>query len=159
MNSGWTTFIHVQLLNRIHKSVNFLFWLSLLNVSLLGCSFVFQGHLSNLKVTEDKKAPPHVHIDGLMRQDCTITPLLMLRIIILLPNEVGGRVYWIHLVRLSVRPSVGDMVSGAQLKFALEFKFHIHIVCGYGQKLIDFQRCHFQNLPPGGYIGFSVSGL
>ena len=51
------------------------------------------------------------------------------------------------------------MVSGAQLKFALEFKFHIHVVCGYGQKPIDFQRCHFQNLPPGGYIGFSVSGL
>ena len=37
------------------------------------------------------------------------------------PNEVGGEVYWIHLVRpsvrLSVRPSirlsVDDMVSGA----------------------------------------------
>ena len=74
-----------------------------MNVSLLGCSLVFQGHLSNLEVTEDTKAPPHVHVDGLMRQDCTITPLLMLRIIILPPNEVGGRVYWIH--RLSVCPS------------------------------------------------------
>ena len=33
------------------------------------------------------------------------------------PNEVGGGVYWIHLVRPSVRPSVrlsvDDMVSGA----------------------------------------------
>ena len=33
------------------------------------------------------------------------------------PDEVGGGVYWNHLVRLSVclsvRPSVGDMVSGA----------------------------------------------
>ena len=33
------------------------------------------------------------------------------------PNEVGGGVYWIHLVRpsvrLSVRLSVDDMVSGA----------------------------------------------
>ena len=29
------------------------------------------------------------------------------------PNEVGGEVYWIHLVRLSVRLSVDDMVSGA----------------------------------------------
>ena len=33
------------------------------------------------------------------------------------PNEVGGGVYWIHLVRLSVCPSVrlsvDDMVSGA----------------------------------------------
>ena len=27
-------------------------------MSLLGCSFVFQGHLSNLKVTEDKKSTP-----------------------------------------------------------------------------------------------------
>ena len=36
------------------------------------CESVFQGHLSNSKVTEDKKAPPHVHVDGLMRQDCTI---------------------------------------------------------------------------------------
>ena len=34
-----------------------------------------------------------------------------------LPNEVGGGVYWIHLVRpsvrLSVRLSVDEMVSGA----------------------------------------------
>ena len=29
------------------------------------------------------------------------------------PNEVGGGVYWIHLVRLSVCLSVDDMVSGA----------------------------------------------
>ena len=29
------------------------------------------------------------------------------------PNEVGGEVYWIHLVRPSVRLSVDDMVSGA----------------------------------------------
>ena len=29
------------------------------------------------------------------------------------PNEVGGGVYWIHLVRPSVRLSVDDMVSGA----------------------------------------------
>ena len=33
------------------------------------------------------------------------------------PNEVGGGVYWIHLVRLSICPSVSlsvdDMVSGA----------------------------------------------
>ena len=38
-------------------------------------------------------------------------------IIIPPPNEVGGGVYWIHLVRPSVRPSVrlsvDDMVSGA----------------------------------------------
>ena len=38
-------------------------------------------------------------------------------IIVPLPNEVGGGVYWIHLVRpsvrLSVRPSVDGMVSGA----------------------------------------------
>ena len=34
-------------------------------------------------------------------------------IIIPPPNEVGGGVYWIHLVRLSVRLSVDDMVSGA----------------------------------------------
>ena len=29
------------------------------------------------------------------------------------PNEVGGGYTWNHLVRLSVRPSVRDMVSGA----------------------------------------------
>ena len=38
-------------------------------------------------------------------------------IIIPPPNEVGGGVYWIHLVRPSVRPSVclsvDDRVSGA----------------------------------------------
>ena len=38
-------------------------------------------------------------------------------IIIPAPNKVGGGVYWIHLVRPSVRPSVrlsvDDMVSGA----------------------------------------------
>ena len=53
----------------------------------------------------------------------------------------------IHLVRLSVclsvPQSVGDMVSGAYLKFALEFQFqsYMHIVFGCGQKPIDFQRC------------------
>ena len=35
------------------------------------------------------------------------------RFIIPPPNEVGGGVYWIHLVRLSVSLSVDDMVSGA----------------------------------------------
>ena len=56
---------------------------------------------------------------------CDAIILLFAGIILLLiippPNEVGGGVYWIHLVRpsvrLSVRPSVrlsvDDMVSGA----------------------------------------------
>ena len=42
-------------------------------------------------------------------------------------------VYWIHLVRLSirlsVRLSVDDMVSGAQVKVALEFQFQISYEC------------------------------
>ena len=46
------------------------------------------------------------------------------------PNTVGGgRVYWMHLVRPSVRPSVDDMVSGAYVKFALEFQFPISYAC------------------------------
>ena len=24
-------------------------------------------------------------------------------------------------------------------------KFHLHVVCGHGQKPNDYQRCHFQN--------------
>ena len=52
---------------------------------------------------------------------CKISKFEFLVVFIPPPNEVGGGVYWIHLVRLSVCPSVrpsvrlsvDDMVSGA----------------------------------------------
>ena len=59
----------------------------------------------------------------------------------------------------SVCPSVGDMVSGAQLKFALELQFHVHVDCGHRQEPIDFQRCHFQNGRLVAILDISVSGL
>ena len=71
----------------------------------------------------------------------------------------GVGVYWIHLVRLSVRLSVDDMVSGALVKFALEFQFQISYACWWWQKPIDFQRCHFQNGRLAAILDFLVSGL
>ena len=35
----------------------------------------------------------------------------------------------------------------------------MHIVCGHGQKPIDFQRCHFQNGRLTALLDFLVSGL
>ena len=53
-------------------------------------------------------------IDGLVEKRHNSSVLAMeLHIFIPPPNEVGGGVYWIHLVRLSVRLSVDGMVSGA----------------------------------------------
>ena len=71
------------------------------------------------------------------------------------PNKVGWRgVYWNHFVHLSVHPSicpsirlsVGDMVYGALVKFALNFslRFQVLIDCGHRQKPCDFQRRHCQ---------------
>ena len=53
----------------------------------------------------------------LLVMGATDTSVIPTEFIIPPPNEVGGGVYWIHLVRPSVRPfvrlSVDDMVSGA----------------------------------------------
>ena len=49
-----------------------------------------------------------------------------------------------HLVGPSICRRHGmDYNSSLLLNF--NFKFHIDVVFGYGQKPIDFQRCHFQN--------------
>ena len=32
-----------------------------------------------------------------------------------------------------------------QLLWNFNLKFHMHVACGYGQKPLYFQRCHFQN--------------
>ena len=73
---------------------------------------------------------------------------------------MGVGVYWIHLVNLaaylSVFLSVGDMVSGTQLKFALEFRFQISYACCL---CLWAEACWFSPISlskwsPGGHIGF-----
>ena len=66
-------------------------------------------------------------------------------IIIPPPNEVGGGVYWIHLVRLSVRLSVCPSVRPS--------------VCRRHGFRIDFQQRQFQNGRQAAILDFSVSGL
>ena len=72
------------------------------------------------------------------------------------PNEVDWGVYWIHLVRLSVRPSVGNMISGALLKFALEFQFQIlYAYCLWPwAEAYWFSVMSLSKWPPGGHLGF-----
>ena len=36
-------------------------------------------------------------------------------------------------------------VYNSSLLWNLSFKFHLHVVCGYGQKPVNFQQCQFQN--------------
>ena len=69
-------------------------------------------------------------------------------IIILRPYEVGGKYQtWIP-----------ERNSNFMWNFNL--RFHMHIVCGYGQKPTDFQRCHFKKWPPGSHIGiFAIRTL
>ena len=59
--------------------------------------------------------PFHVGKIGAMELDTNSWISMHVRQFIFIPppNEVGGGVYWIHLVRPSVRLSVDDMVSGA----------------------------------------------
>ena len=60
-------------------------------------------------------------------------------IIIPLPIRWWGRgVYLIHLVRLL---------------WNFNFRSHVHVLCGHGQKPIYFQRCHFQNDRHVGFFG------
>ena len=79
------------------------------------------------------------------------------------PNEVGGGggVYWIHLVRLSVCPSVcrrHGFRSISQVCFGISIS-NLHVDGGHRQKPIDFQRCHFQNGRLAAILDFLVSGL
>ena len=82
------------------------------------CPSVFQGHPSNFKVTRDKTSPILTQI-GRFRTigrsqlsnpsdlpcSCNESPITAgtnFSFIIPPPNEVGGGLYWIHLVRPSV---------------------------------------------------------
>ena len=80
------------------------------------CPIVFQGHPSNFKVTQDKTSPILTQI-GRFRtigrsqlsnpSDLPFWCLCYVGFLYTPPNVVsGGGVYWIHLVRLSVCPSV-----------------------------------------------------
>ena len=68
----------------------------------------------------------------------------------------GGGVYWIHLVRPSVRPSVEHKSS---FLWNFNFKLHMPVDGGHRQKPIDFQRRHFQNGRLVAILDFLVSGL
>ena len=75
-------------------------------------------------------------------------------------------VHWIHLVHpasvcRSVCPSVDNMVSerNSSLLWNFNFKFHMHVLCGYGHRPINFQQCHFENGCLVAILDFSASGL
>ena len=82
------------------------------------------------------------------------------------PNEVGEGLYWIHLVRPSVHPSVCRRHrtwfpehKSSFLLWNFNLKFHMHIDGGPRQEPIDFQRRHFQNGRLAAILDFLVSGL
>ena len=76
------------------------------------------------------------------------------------PTKLEGGVYWIHLVRRSVCPSVSWFPEhNSSLLWNFNFKFHVHVDGGHKQKPIDFQRCHFQNGRLAAILDFLVSGL
>ena len=83
------------------------------------------------------------------------------QIIIPPPNEVGVGVYWIHLVRPSVCPSVCRRYGfrSRSLLCNFNFKFHKHIDGGHRQKPIYFQRHHFKNGRLAAILDFWVSRL
>ena len=73
-------------------------------------------------------------------------------------------VYWIHLVRPSVRPSVclyttWFLAHKSSFLWNFNFKFHMHIDGGHRQKPFDFQQHHFQNGRLAAILDFLVSGL
>ena len=79
------------------------------------------------------------------------TKNIYLTIIIPPPNKVGGGVYWIHLVRPSICPSVCLETTWfpehkSSLLWNFYFKFHKHVDGGHRQKPIDFQRYHYKNV-------------
>ena len=57
---------------------------------------------------------------------------------------------------MSVRPSVDDMVSGAKLKFALEFQFQISYTYSLWlwTEACSFSAMSLSRWPPGSHIGF-----
>ena len=80
--------------------------------------------------------------------------------LIFLPNEVGGGVYWIHLVRPSVCRrhcfrSISQVCFGISLS---NFICILMVVIGR-KKPIDFQRRHFQNGRLAAILDFLVSRL
>ena len=68
--------------------------------------------------------------------------ILTVQIFIPPPNEVGGGVYWIHLVRPSVCPSVCLKTTWfpehkSSLLWNINFKFHMHVDGGYTPAQLD----------------------
>ena len=95
--------------------------------------------------------------------DYYIVFYLHLRLSYHCPTKLEG-VYWIHLVRPTVRPSVCLLTTWfpehkSSLLWNFNFKFHMHIRGGHRQKLIDFQRLHFQNGRLAAILDFFVSIL
>ena len=62
----------------------------------------------------------------------------------------GGNLFFIYL--FLIKPcGFGDVAHFLLWNFT--FKFHLHAVCGHGQKPINFHWCRFQKWPPNGYFG------
>ena len=98
---------------------------------------------------------------------CCCLVLTILYIVIPPPNEVGGGVYWIHLVRPSVCPSVRPSVcrrhgfrSISQVCFGISISnFICMLMVAIGRSLLIFSDVTFKMAAWRPYWIFLVSGL
>ena len=110
--------------------------------SLLKCGWLWVGHnLCLLGITYVCFIPSRLPVFA-------VEPCTYFKIFIPPPNEVGGGVYWIHLVRLSVCPSVcrrHGFQSISQVCFGISLSnFICMLMVAIGRRLLIFSNVTFK---------------